>query len=280
MLLRRGMNTATGMSPLHASLAPKSPSKSKPPALPEATRLEPQRSWRGSSRVGGRLRARRSLKRLPHKAGQCCGRTRAFACKSQPMTPQIQPPPQESDPSGGEQRSGRFDSVDIQLVCVCWLTAAAAVYLSADGCEKVSMIFWAIIGSAIITIAGLTLVSRRWRAKNFRSFAVLNAGTCLGVIISVAVWHWPLRVSYRLSRNAFDSFAERVRAGDQLSLPQQVGFFTIKYANVSDQGIVCLWTMTDPTGSTGFVQCGQGYIPFNLWSEIKLDDHWQFISED
>ena len=43
--------------------------------------------------VGFRLLARRALKRLPHKAGQCCGRARAFRSKSHPMKPQNPPLP-------------------------------------------------------------------------------------------------------------------------------------------------------------------------------------------
>lgn len=169
---------------------------------------------------------------------------------------------------------------DILLVSVCWLTAAAAIYLSADGCEKVSMVLWATLCSTIITAVGSVLVLRRRRAQCSIQFAVTNALICVAIVISVAIWHWPLRACYGWSRSAFDSFAERVRAGERLRMPQRIGLFTIEKAEVSSDGIVCLWTMPDPAGSTGFVQCRQNYIPFNLWSVVRLDDRWQFISED
>jgi hypothetical protein len=103
---------------------------------------------------------------------------------------------------------------------------------------------------------------------------------CLSIIISVAATHWPLRVTYVLSRDAFDSLAQRVRAGEHIATPVRAGFFTVRRAELSHHGIVCLWTYPHPAGSTGFVQCRRDYVPFNLWSLIRLDDRWQFISED
>jgi hypothetical protein len=169
---------------------------------------------------------------------------------------------------------------DTLLASVCGLLAAVSVYLSATGCEKISMVLWAVLFSGIDAVAGIVLITRRLRAHRSISTSVGAALTCIAVIISVAIWHWPLRASYSWSQNAFDSFAERVRAGQDLRMPQRVGFFKIEKALVSRDGIVCLWTMPNPAGSTGFVQCRRDHIPFNLWSVVKLDDQWQFISED
>jgi hypothetical protein len=82
-----------------------------------------------------------------------------------------------------------------------------------------------------------------------------------------------------MSRGAFDAIAQRVRAGEQMK-PQRIGLVTIRKAEVYYNGIVCLWTDLNPSGYTGFVQCAPDSMPFNLWSMIRLDARWQFISED
>ena len=73
---------------------------------------------------------------------------------------------------------------------------------------------------------------------------------------------------------------QRVRTGEHIATPLRAGLFTIRSAYLSHDGIVCLWTHPHPGGSTGFVQCRRNYVPFNLWSIVRLDDRWQFISED
>jgi hypothetical protein len=89
-----------------------------------------------------------------------------------------------------------------------------------------------------------------------------------------------LRAAYLLSRPTLDRVAEDVRAGQHVTRPTRVGLFTIVEAEVNRHGIVCLWVDPNPTGKTGFVQCGPDYVPFNLWSMVRLDDRWQFIAED
>ena len=170
--------------------------------------------------------------------------------------------------------------VDIALVSACWLLATVAVWLSATGCEQFSMVFWSILFSIPVIVIGSVFVG--WQRYTRRSVftAMVGSLVCLALIASVAVWQWPLRVSYGWSRAAFDSLAQRVRAGDPLEMPQRVGLFTVRKAEVSHDDVVCLWIIPNPSGSTGFVQCGRDHVPFNLWSLVKLDDHWQFISED
>jgi hypothetical protein len=109
---------------------------------------------------------------------------------------------------------------------------------------------------------------------------IVAAATCLAIIASVVTVHWPLRARYVLSRSSLDQLAQNVRAGEPLVGPTRVGLFTIVEAEVNRHGIVCLWTDTNPSGKTGFVQCRPDYVPFNLWSMVSLDECWQFISED
>src|SRR5437870_4867916 len=170
--------------------------------------------------------------------------------------------------------------VDITLVGSCVLLAGGAVWLSATGCEQVTMILIAILLCFVTFIIGSVLVG--WRRYTCRPVSIILLGPllCLAAIISVAVTHWPLRVTYSLHRRAFDSLAQRVRAGEDVTSPRRVGVFTIRRAELYYNGIVCLWTDPQPAGNTGFVQCGRDHVPFSLWSIVRLDDGWQFISED
>jgi len=170
--------------------------------------------------------------------------------------------------------------IDAALMSLLGLLAVAGVLISATGVEQVGVVLLAIVLSAAVIIVGSLLVAYR-RHTQRRVLPVLAAPVLsLTIIISVAATHWPLRVSYALSRSAFDALALRVRSGEHITTPMRAGLFSIQRAELSHHDIVCLWTQPAPGGSTGFVQCRRDYVPFNLWSMVTLDDRWQFISED
>ena len=160
------------------------------------------------------------------------------------------------------------------------LLALAQVFDSATGGEQVSVVLLAMVLSAPAIIVGSLLIGYRRHTQRRVLPALIASVLSLLIIISVAVTHWPLRVTYALSRGSFDALAKRIRAGELIATPLRVGLFRVQRAELSHHGIVCLWTQPHPDGSTGFVQCRRDYVPFNLWSLVKLDDHWQFISED
>jgi len=170
--------------------------------------------------------------------------------------------------------------IDAALIALLGLLALAAILHSATGGEQVGVVLLAIVLSAAALIVSCLLVGYRRYTKRPVLSALIASVACLSVIILVAATYWPLRITYALSRDAFDSLAHRVRAGEQIAAPVRAGLFTIRRAELSHHGIVCLWTYPHPAGSTGFVQCRRDYVPFNLWSLIRLDNHWQFISED
>ena len=160
------------------------------------------------------------------------------------------------------------------------LMALAGVLVSATGGEQVGVVLLAIVLSAAAIIVGSLLVGYRRHTQRRVLPALAAPILSLAVIISVAATHWPLRVAYAWSRDSFDAVAQRVRSGEHVTTPLRAGLFTIQRAELSHHGIVCLWTQPHPSGSTGFVQCRRDYVPFNLWSMVRLDDRWQFISED
>ena len=166
------------------------------------------------------------------------------------------------------------------MVTVLVLLAAGAVLHSASGGEQVSVVLVSVVLSIATIIVSSVLIGYRRYTQRAVLSALIAPAVCLSLIVSVALTHWPLRFGYAWSRDAFDALAQRVRVGEHIAVPVRVGLFTIRRAELSPQSIVCLWTYPHPGGSTGFVQCGRDYVPFNLWSLIRLDDRWQFISED
>ena len=119
--------------------------------------------------------------------------------------------------------------------------------------------------------------------KRFRQLTVAS----LMVVASIVVFNWPLKAACSLSRPAFDHVVEQVQSGETLSTPRRVGWFRIQLIeapgpaeNKIDEHGLRLWTNLHPNGKTGFVQSSPDDLRFNLWSHFKLDDAWQFISED
>ena len=170
--------------------------------------------------------------------------------------------------------------IEIALGSAIALLAALSMWLSATGIEQFSMYIVSFGLAFIVFLLGSVWFG--WcRFIGRPVFPVVLSVTVIFIsLASVAVTQWPLRIAYSLSRSAFDAAAQSVRDGKELALPRRVGLFTIRKAEVSYSGIVCLWTRPAAGGNTGFVQCGRDHVPFNLWSMVKLDNGWQFISED
>ena len=100
--------------------------------------------------------------------------------------------------------------IDAALMSLLGLLTVAGVLISANGVEQVAVVLLAIVLSAAVIIVGSLLVGYR-RHTQRRVLPVLAAPVLsLTIIISVAATHWPLRVSYALSRSAFDALAQRV----------------------------------------------------------------------
>ena len=160
------------------------------------------------------------------------------------------------------------------------LLALGGVLASASGGEQVGVVLLAIVLSVASIAVGSLLVGYRRHTQRQVLPVLFAPAISLAVIISVVATHWPIRVAYAWSRASLDAVAQRVRGGERVQTPLRAGLFTIQRAEFSHHGIVCLWTQPNPGGSTGFVQCRRDYVPFNLWSLVRLDDRWQFISED
>ena len=166
------------------------------------------------------------------------------------------------------------------LLSLLALLPIALILHSAVGGEKTSVVLLAVVLSAVTVIVGSLLIAFEYRTHR-RVLPALGASIAsVGIITSVATTHWPLRVTYALSRGSFEALAQRVDGDEHIITPLRAGFFTIQRAEISQDGIVSLWTNPSFGGPTGFVRCPPEHVPFNLWSIIRLDDRWQFIAED
>ncbi len=160
------------------------------------------------------------------------------------------------------------------------ITSCFLILISIVVGERTIVIFSAII---LFTLGLLTtsILSFRYRSHSGRKFSFLLVALCLVTFVSVPITNWPLRAAFKLCHSSFDKIASSLQAGKTFPNPIQIGFFSIKKAEICTlNGKICLWTNLDPAGKTGFTKCPINNVPFNLWSIIKLDNDWQFISED
>ena len=127
----------------------------------------------------------------------------------------------------------------------------------------------------VCVIAALSVVPFAQSRSHFY-FGILT----IGVLVSIAATNWPLRIAYAVSSSSLDRAAQQIRNGQTITTPCMVGVFRIANAELHYNNTICLWTDCDPSGKTGFVQCGPDNPPFNLWSHTRLSNSWQFISED
>src|SRR5437899_2007901 len=111
--------------------------------------------------------------------------------------------------------------------------ALLAAWLSASAFEKTLSAFACIALGAVV--AFLMYVATRWARLNGQNSrqAMLGPGLSLALIISVGIFNWPLRISYAFSKDSLDLRARQLRAGKLLAMPQRVGLFTIRKAEIN-----------------------------------------------
>jgi hypothetical protein len=160
------------------------------------------------------------------------------------------------------------------------LSVLALVWLSATATEKVALVGCGCAACGVIVVLAITWL-RCADARGERLWPALSgAAVALAVVATVIATAWPLRLAYALSRPALQRLAVAVQAGQRPPADVRAGLFVIKQAELSRQGVVCLWTDLDPVGRTGFVQCRADSLPENRWSSIQLDEQWHLVSED
>ncbi len=173
----------------------------------------------------------------------------------------------------------------IEVVLTGFSVVLAAVFLLAAATgvfHLVGQIYWMYGSFLAVAIIGFYLAVSRQRTHRRQWPVLLLLGCWIAVVLSAVLTAWPVRINYLVSRTGLDAIAARVQAGQRISVPVSAGMLTIRAAELSPKGVVCLWTDLNPGGRIGFVQCSaaEANIKFNLWSLVRLTPNWQFIAED
>lgn len=104
-------------------------------------------------------------------------------------------------------------------------------------------------------------------------------GASIVFTLSVLTTHWPLRLSYALSKASLNRIAAQVTSGTKVSAPQSAAVFSVSQAH-SDLGLVCLWIDEDMGEPIGFVQGPPSQVEqrFANYEIIALGDDWSLVS--
>jgi len=166
------------------------------------------------------------------------------------------------------------------LIALAGLLSLTGVFYSATGGEQIGVILLGIVLSGFAFAGGCLLVAQRLYMERPVLPVVISSVVLLAMNASIPFTDWPLRLNYVMTRDSFDSIASRVRAGERINTPVRVGVFTVWRAEIVNQRFVCLWTNQDRYDRVGFVQCRRDEVPLSPWSQVSLDDTWQYVHED
>ncbi|MHB0912077.1 MAG: hypothetical protein ACYC2Y_01350 [Armatimonadota bacterium] len=166
----------------------------------------------------------------------------------------------------------RFSPYPLLLWAVVLMLASASGYV-----DTIGIIFYCILGVPLFLGLGF-LWPKRWQVRHPRNWIAIPLA--LALILSVAATMWPLRLHYLAARPALDRIADRLETGERVKTPVWAGLFRINEVEIY-RDIPCLWVGNYPSGGVGLIRTPpDGAYRFNLWEHIRLDDTWQFISED
>lgn len=171
-----------------------------------------------------------------------------------------------------------------------WCPAVLALAVAAESAGGVrDVVVYLMAGIAVVFVLVISpFVIRRGDGRLHRPAAIVLVISLIAMA-SAPPTAWPLRLSFLASHREFDGFARALESGYRMTGPERVGRFLILKAELRD-GRPCLWVDSDPAGYDGFVRnprrgsngklLGRSNLTFNLWSAVRLDDDWAFISED
>ena len=166
--------------------------------------------------------------------------------------------------------------------CVIATPPVLLILLSLKPLEIFSLYFFGFL--AIILLSMLMMAVPALRSQDRLGRPMIAS---LLIVAFIIAFHWPLRMAYAFSLPALEQVAQQVTTGEVVKAPRRIGLFRIERveapgpaANGVDHHGLRLWTTVHPYGNTGFVKASPDDLKFNLWSHFKLDETWQFISED
>jgi len=159
----------------------------------------------------------------------------------------------------------------------CVLAGAIAIFVSIFIIEK-SIVLISCLFAVLITVMAAVV---RCNTKKCSRFRALTTTTIPAIIyVGLTLTHIPLRIAFHAYRDEFDNVAKQVEQGNRPETPFWIGPFRIKMTGLCRDSVTPYLASNDDIGEIkGFVRNPEGE-GFNLWSLIKLDENWAYITED
>lgn len=141
------------------------------------------------------------------------------------------------------------------------------VFLSATG-HDTSLVKWTAIGSFVAVAVIFLLICAGRPSSAHTMLSALSAG----LLLSVALTHWPLRVAFQVAQPELDRIAEITRDAGSVD-DGFAGWFRIERGSLVDQSVVLEFAGIR-YGSCAFVQDAgdeaEGYRLNKRWTHISL----------
>jgi hypothetical protein len=191
-------------------------------------------------------------------------------------------------------REPGFWAVGVTVLPVVWYSAIGGSFLLVSPTLTLMVVgFWLVV-VALSGLVWLALARPPWflSATERRNFRLRRAGAVAlwaGVLLSVPLTRWPVRLSFAISQPALDAVADQVERGETLRYPVRAGLFVIRKAEMNDLGSAgllpaqpCLW-VEDYGASLGRAALARGPREdghYSQFSVSRLSGNWSQVDED
>ncbi len=140
---------------------------------------------------------------------------------------------------------------------------------------------------ALLALIAAVVAWVRWKAGPRGWLALGGLLFCPLLVASMLLTHWPMKLSFALSKPALNRLADAVAAHRAPALPKRAGAYVIHAVETRPMAegtnglTVCLWMLPLERQHVGFVRSPAGVTPeFNPWTHSRMDVHWHYFGED
>jgi hypothetical protein len=140
---------------------------------------------------------------------------------------------------------------------------------------------------AFLALVAAVVGWARWKVRPRRWLALVGLLICPLLVTTMLFTHWPMKLSFALSKPALDRMADAVAAHRAPALPKRAGAYVIHavetrpVAEGANGLTVCLWMLPLERQHVGFVRSPAGVTPkFNPWTHSRMDVNWHYFGED
>ncbi len=181
-------------------------------------------------------------------------------------------------------------SRSVFLWCLWFLIAwTLAIFLTGFLAKLMPMVLLLAFTAPITLVALVTAIVAWtcWKARPRRWLALGGLLFCPLLVATMLLSHWPMKLSFALSKPALNRLADAVAAHRAPALPKRAGAYVIHAVETRPlpegaNGLtVCLWMLPVERQHVGFVRSPAGVTPeFNPWTHRRMDAYWHYFGED